>query len=437
MRSVFQHFPLQLDFDFDFQSASPNPTRLEMPHLQYAGRFWRVASDELWLCGFCALFGRILWSILLIAAIVYSFRRLANCSDGVVMLFYLTLSIFVFFLSILCEYCIVTVSVMGTLVENKPRDEVLPKYLTLHAALGLLQFITGVFGFIVVFCHAKIPCVDEFDHAKSNVDIFILAFVVISQMCDTLGQLCCCFLFAANRADGRQPLSDNVDDPTDIYVDRIKMVAKSIQICTCNLFGGGNIGEDFELMARVLTNFFHHDGFLDVVPSDVVAGFVLVRREQQERKRRHKLRILTPKKVGSYGSLAEDIEGMKLSEMESGKNAALSPSSVLVGDCSAEAAKGNGGIGEEGTSIGAEDSADGYQIRPMLPSNAGDQRRLDDVVYFSIFAAAIYSHLLALFMEPVTGLCRLCCTRYDYQLFIFRCIIFTICPSSRDPTLRI
>jgi hypothetical protein len=31
----------------------------------------------------------------------------------------------------------------------------------------------------------------------------------------------------------------------------------------------------------VLTTFFHHDGFLDVVASDVVAGFILVRVEQR------------------------------------------------------------------------------------------------------------------------------------------------------------
>jgi hypothetical protein len=37
-------------------------------------------------------------------------------------------------------------------------------------------------------------------------------------------------------------------------------------------------------VAKVLTTFFHHDGFLDVVPSDVVAGIILVRLQQRRAK---------------------------------------------------------------------------------------------------------------------------------------------------------
>ena len=34
-------------------------------------------------------------------------------------------------------------------------------------------------------------------------------------------------------------------------------------------------------VAAILSDFFHHEGFLDVVPSDVVAGILLVRFQQR------------------------------------------------------------------------------------------------------------------------------------------------------------
>jgi hypothetical protein len=54
-----------------------------------------------------------------------------------------------------------------------------------------------------------------------------------------------------------------------------------LQLLTCNLFGGAGVGDDLATVGRVFSNFFHHEGFLDVVPSDVMAGFLLVRFQQK------------------------------------------------------------------------------------------------------------------------------------------------------------
>jgi hypothetical protein len=57
-----------------------------------------------------------------------------------------------------------------------------------------------------------------------------------------------------------------------IWETRCRYLCNTMRFLTCNLFGGGRIGEELESVARVLTAFFHHEGFLDVVASDVVAG---------------------------------------------------------------------------------------------------------------------------------------------------------------------
>lgn len=56
-----------------------------------------------------------------------------------------------------------------------------------------------------------------------------------------------------------------------------------------------------------MTNLFHHDGFLDVVPSDVVAGLLLLRLEQRSKG----LDVLVPSRAHSrklLPSSEEDVE---------------------------------------------------------------------------------------------------------------------------------
>jgi hypothetical protein len=51
---------------------------------------------------------------------------------------------------------------------------------------------------------------------------------------------------------------------------------------TSDLSEGLTKSEGYNQVAKVLTTFFHHDGFLDVVPSDILAGFLLVRVQQRK-----------------------------------------------------------------------------------------------------------------------------------------------------------
>lgn len=53
---------------------------------------------------------------------------------------------------------------------------------------------------------------------------------------------------------------------------------------TKSLAGNEEASGMLQEVARVLTNVFHSQGFLDIVPSDILAGFVLVRAEQANRR---------------------------------------------------------------------------------------------------------------------------------------------------------
>jgi hypothetical protein len=213
--------------------------------------------------------------------LAFSTLRVSQCPYGGGLLSYLFLSLFVFLLSIICEACLVKRSLVGSIVETSKRDEGLGKYLTAHIFLGIIQFILAIVGLFAINSRSLIPCVNDLVETQ-KYDLILLSIVVISQLFDISSLVCCCYSFSANK-EGEGSFEDEHYMAT-VWEGRCKSVMKSIQILSCNLFGGNNIEMDLNTVARVLTNFFHHDGFLDVVPSDVVAGIILVRIEQRARK---------------------------------------------------------------------------------------------------------------------------------------------------------
>jgi len=125
----------------------------------------------------------------------------------------------------------------------------------MHVALGIAQISLAVLGFCITDL-SEFPCSTDF---YERADKLLLSVVVISQLIDVLGLLCCCYMFSHKAADSLQSRRD-YDETIDGWKARCKCLCKSLQLCTCNLFGGSNISEDLETVARVLTNFFHHDG---------------------------------------------------------------------------------------------------------------------------------------------------------------------------------
>lgn len=148
------------------------------------------------------------------------------------------------------------------------------------------------------------------------------------------------------------------------------------------------MGEHFQSVAEVLTMFFHHDGFLDIVPSDVVAGIILVRVQQKEREQMFKFRnkLLQRKSRSSDNVENSSTEGMSLELMESGALVNYEMQSIYSG------------------------STDFTPVRPLDMSVDDDRMWLESVARFAPYSQAMYSHLLALFLQPVTGSCGLCLT---------------------------
>mmetsp|Transcript_31503 Transcript_31503/g.69813 ORF Transcript_31503/g.69813 Transcript_31503/m.69813 type:complete len:1001 (+) Transcript_31503:383-3385(+) len=70
----------------------------------------------------------------------------------------------------------------------------------------------------------------------------------------------------------------------EMWHDRCTLFCRCLSVSTCFLFGGRDVdGGDYTAVARALADYFEGGGVLDLVPSDIVAGFVMLQRVQRQR----------------------------------------------------------------------------------------------------------------------------------------------------------
>eukprot|EP00602_Paraphysomonas_sp_CaronLab_P003137 CAMPEP_0185038922 /NCGR_PEP_ID=MMETSP1103-20130426/35176_1 /TAXON_ID=36769 /ORGANISM="Paraphysomonas bandaiensis, Strain Caron Lab Isolate" /LENGTH=848 /DNA_ID=CAMNT_0027577587 /DNA_START=193 /DNA_END=2739 /DNA_ORIENTATION=- len=245
---------------------------------------------------------------------------LHDCSNGWGIMLYLAFSIVVSLVSVLCEICLTRISMKGTMVQTESRNNI-SFYLNSHMILGVCQFFCAIFGICVARVSA-LPCTEKFNEEMIEA---LLYLVIISQLVDIFGIVCCWTMFSSrsadleqyytNEVDASRPKSMSVMDDSLILEDahawerRCQSLCRRVQLCTCNIFGGSGVGEDLEAVGKIFSNFFHHEGFLDVVPSDVVAGVMLLRFQQKLRaieNRKTRIRQLKKLKLDRHGEVEGD-----------------------------------------------------------------------------------------------------------------------------------
>lgn len=125
------------------------------------------------------------------------------------------------------------------MVENIQRDLILPIYLTIRIILALFQFLTAIFGCIIISAHSSIPCADTFEiNSSMGVDTIFLCIVLFSQIIESSILACCMVIFASHSVHvGGSESNDMYDRGRDVWERRMKNLCSSIQICSCNLFG--------------------------------------------------------------------------------------------------------------------------------------------------------------------------------------------------------
>jgi len=358
-----------------------------MPHLKFANRYWHVAGDELSCPGICSMSGRIFWTVLITTVYACSFDQLTDCGSGWILQTYLLASIALFMLSILCDALIINTSLKGTMIAAEERKDI-GTYLVYKFGLTVAEIICSIFGMITLILGSILPCNEEMENS-SWTKAFV-AVVVASQIIDGIVMCCCCHCLQTLEKDQEELQEIHENEAVALWTSRCQSLQRFVTIMFCNLFGGSNIDEGFEQVARVLTTFFHHNGFLDVVASDVVAGFILVRVEQKYRKQQ------------LLHTLSQ--QSLSLSQLQQSIPHQISPiyHQTQCESRSIEIDMGGGG------------SANGSATAAAMMNNHEIEHysieELDNWFRCFVFALSIYTHIMMLYMNPCTGWCQLTCS---------------------------
>jgi hypothetical protein len=188
-----------------------------MPHFKFCGRYWTIASDELFITGFCALVGRAFWTLLVLTALFIAIKPLQDCADGWQILLYLSLVVCTFSTAVILEGLVISASVDGTPTDTNKRDAAMRKYLSAHILIATIEFGVAIYGVTVVSGHAFLPCYSILKHTSNSADIILLSVVIASQFIDISMQLCCCYIFSSSKIDPslENPETD-IDEATKV-----------------------------------------------------------------------------------------------------------------------------------------------------------------------------------------------------------------------------
>jgi hypothetical protein len=328
---------------------------------------------------------------------------------------YLLLSILLFVLSVVVDGLIINASLKGSIIESDKRGN-MGNYLTMKVALTLVQLVCAAFGLAGIFLGSSADCnQDNYDYTMSRIFVGIVA---ISQVIDSTVLFCCCYCFQASysKEDHLSPEQIELRDEHSIiqlWESRCQMMTRYIHLLCCNLFGGGNIEEGFDQVAKVLTTFFHHDGFLDVVASDVVAGFILVRVEQRYHLKQvqHKfkeqslhLTIPSPRNPKAFSiSKFPSQEQLLVTNQPFDTNLGRSSSAQNLAE------QGLAGEATQHPEHHGDPLVYDHQIEVESLHQGYTLVEIDNWFRCSVFSLAMYTHLLALYMHPLTGICRITC----------------------------
>lgn len=299
----------------------------------------------------------------------------------------------------------------GSIIAAEERKSI-GNFLSFKIGLTAAQILCSIFGILELSLGSALPCDNVLDNSRL-IKAFI-GLVIASQIIDATILFCCGWCLLSTGKESDDDFNDELHDNAGviaIWENRCRKLTSTIHLCFCNTFGGANIEDGFDQVARVLTNFFHNNGFLDIVASDVVAGIILLRVQQRSTKINYEM--LEEEYRCKRDMILATASKSNYSIIDEAKNdGVLMPKDIQIL-----------------TPLSLHSSANAPRDIESLGScvdnlTVGATVTVEEIDCWSrciVFALAVYSHLMAIYMNPCTGPCQLCC----------QCIPSPSCPACR------
>ncbi|XP_046448702.1 diacylglycerol lipase-beta-like isoform X2 [Daphnia pulex] len=252
-----------------------------MPGLVAFGRRWEVASDDLVFPCLVESFMRMIWFIVTVVIWMYHAPYL-NCEDGQMLQMYLGGVLFILVIILMANAFLIKHSMRGAIMDVRARKNV-PTILYIRIILGVPEMAWTVVGSVGVFS-TKDSCITSEMTLRVvqglvifNWILVVLFFIGVMMVFDPLGHHHTAIISSetVDIVDARSPFEVGFEQRTRIWEWRCKFLCCSCCSSACCSRSGDNasVNDAFGDVAEVLTTLFHD---LDLVPSDIAAGLLLL-----------------------------------------------------------------------------------------------------------------------------------------------------------------
>nr|XP_022316925.1 sn1-specific diacylglycerol lipase beta-like isoform X2 [Crassostrea virginica] len=250
-----------------------------MPGLIAFQRRWGIGSDDFVFPALLELFLRLVW--LAAISIVYSVHSDAifHCSDGhLLQVYYIGVLVLLTVSSVLCAF-IVFVSTRGTIMITAPRKN-LTKLLYLKLVITLPELVWNILGTYWSFLESS-NCQEFVVRTVQGAVITgwvlgVLIIIGVAIVFDPLGKI--------NKVHPRKLSSDLQSNERSQFLEGALSTAKQAwekrcRLLCCCVLGDEQSKDAFDEISKLLADFFQD---LDLVPTDIAAGLILVQKDQEK-----------------------------------------------------------------------------------------------------------------------------------------------------------
>ena len=352
---------------------------------------------------------------------------------GLLFVIYTVASTFYNVISGFVEYKIAYWSSQGSPTQVEPRSSHVRSLLEFKlfpsSILLFLVFLTGIFatGFAKRYYYCK-----DLDNDTNGADQsssynlhywhVALAFTLITQLSEVLvSWIYMCHLWGlpieigelGDSQDGWDSsvlTNQNHELAEQMWAERCATMCRCLSMSSCFMFGGKEIlgNAEFGEIARAIADYLEARGVLDVVPSDIVTGFIVLQRVQRGKIREARKRVIQD--AAALSSMARGVPSSLTEQVE-----VLLPSTDFVPTSSYT-------LDSTAQNVVYHMNPNGHlvgRIRSILSKDSvEDMQFLREGARYSKYALAIYTWVLYLYVHPCTGLPRLltrtkcqCCRR--------------------------
>ncbi|XP_053393222.1 diacylglycerol lipase-beta-like isoform X2 [Mercenaria mercenaria] len=286
-----------------------------MPQLVAFNRKWSIGSDDFVYPGIGEIILRVIW-ITVVSAIFHLHKDTLDCHDGNLLHTYYIGLLSLLAISIVMTIIIVYVSMQGTITNCAARRK-MSKLIYVKFAITFPELAWNIMGTYWAFGMSS-GCEKHVVLTVKGVVLFgwvmgIVVLIGIAVVFDPLGAI-------HPRADGGQQHKDK--DDMEISNSAKRVWETRCRILCCCVGCDENSKNAFSGVAEIMSNFFKG---VDLVPTDVACGLILVNREQE----REEYRLSSVRVEGSQrsqGQSSQDGQKQYLQRPLSSANVTPEPS---------------------------------------------------------------------------------------------------------------